>query len=166
MYVCPASNVATGSTRDRPHRHWSSVATVLMTGETALLCETTPPAENDRRLTRLQRAAAARKTAARLHRRMPSHASHLATTWSAPPGIQQAHLAWHKMALFRAPVFTGLLQKEVHHRYYYYSTKGVSFGVPQARSASLTDCDILKMINIRYSVCGCHCEYRQPILLL
>jgi hypothetical protein len=129
-----------------------------------LHCETTPSASHARRLARLHWAAAARKIAARLHRRTPSDASQLATTQSVPPGIQQAHLAWNKTALFRAPVFTSLLWKEVHHCYYYCSTKGVSFGVPQACSASLTDCAIQKTINICYRVHGCCFKYRHPTL--
>jgi hypothetical protein len=52
------------------------------------------------------------KTAARLHRETRSHASQLAATPSASPGIQQAHPAWNKTALFRALVFTGSVTKE------------------------------------------------------
>jgi hypothetical protein len=38
-------------------------------------------------------------------------ASQLVATQNALPGIQQAHSAWNKLALHKAPVLTGLLRK-------------------------------------------------------
>jgi hypothetical protein len=77
----------------------------------------TLPAGYDRRLARLHRASAERKTsgrkedqwaarntAARLHKKTPRNASQLAAMQSAPPSIQQAHPAWNKTTLFRVPV--------------------------------------------------------------
>jgi hypothetical protein len=116
--LCSTSNVETGSARGRQHHQRPSTSTPLKAWEW-LRSETGLPAGHGRRLTRLHRVAAARKTVAllkgrnktALYRAPVFKSSQLAATQNAPPGIQQAHLAWNKIALYRAPVFTGLLRK-------------------------------------------------------
>jgi hypothetical protein len=87
-------NVGAGSARNRQHRQRSSVATPLTTREQTF-SESTPPADHGRRLARLHRATAARKTAE--SRQLASrYDEHYARYPAGAPGFKQT-------ALFRAP---------------------------------------------------------------
>jgi hypothetical protein len=89
-----SSNVRTGSARDSQHRQRSSVATQLMTRE-QLCSESTPPGGHGRRLARLHRDAATRKSAE--SRQLPSHYDECSAWYPAgAPGLKQT-------ALFRVP---------------------------------------------------------------